>query len=135
MHPISNALATAYLLETRPPNLTVLSPTNQTYNQTSIPIFCLIDKPVNSISYSLDGQQNVIISSNFTIANMTNGFHNITVYANDTFGNIGASQPVNFSVAFTPMAKQASFLAVTVGVVFCAITVFGVAGLLIFKKA
>ena len=30
---------------------------------------------------------------------MTNGFHSVIVYANDTFGNIGASQIINFTVA------------------------------------
>ena len=134
MHPISNAVATEYLMETRSPDIEVLSPTNQTYNQTSVPIVFLIDKPVNLISYILDGQQNVIVNGNFTIANMTNGFHNVTVYANDTFGNIGASQPLNFSVAVFPMAKQESFLAVTVGVVFGAITVLVVVGLLTYFR-
>jgi len=65
---------------------------------------------------------------------MTNGFTTSQFKQTILFGNIGASQPVNFSLAFTSMAKQASFLAVTVGVVFCAITVFGVAGLLIYLR-
>jgi ABC-type Fe3+ transport system permease subunit len=35
--------------------------------------------------------------TNVTISNITIGIHNITVYANDSYGNVG-SQTVNFTV-------------------------------------
>jgi hypothetical protein len=42
---------------------------------------------------------------------MTNGFHSIFVYTNDTFGNMGAST-VNFTVAKLTVAKLQPFLTV-----------------------
>ena len=50
------------------------------------------------MGYSLDGENNVTVAGNSTITELTNGLHNITVYAEDTFGNIGASETITFNV-------------------------------------
>ena len=90
---------------TTPPKISVLSPLNERYNETSIPLVFTLDKPVNWTGYSLDGEPSVTVTSsglltNVTIANVTNGVvHNVTVYANDTYGNMGASETVTFTVA------------------------------------
>jgi parallel beta-helix repeat protein len=89
---------------TTPPKISVLSPLNQRYNETSIPLVFTLDKLVNWTGYSFDGEPNVTVTSsslltNVTIANVTNGVvHNVTVYANDTYGNMGASETVTFTV-------------------------------------
>jgi parallel beta-helix repeat protein len=96
MKPFNGAF---YALQTAPPKISVLSPLNQTYNETSVPLVFTVDKQVNWTGYSLDGKQNVTVTGNCTIANVTNGVHSITVYANDTYGNMGASEIVTFTVA------------------------------------
>ena len=59
---------------------------------------------VNSSVYSLDGGPNnsdIFVSNNhvnITFRNLTEGVHNLTIYVNDSEGNIGQSDLVNFSV-------------------------------------
>ncbi len=86
-----------YVSEFVPPQISFFSPSNQTYNESSVPLVFAVNKNVTWTSYSLDGHQNVTITENTTIANISNGSHNLTVYSNDTYGNIG-SQTVNFTV-------------------------------------
>ncbi len=81
------------------PKLSVLSPLNQTYNESSVSLVFTVAKPVNWTGYSLDGSQNVTIAGNETVTNIPNGSHNITVYANDTYGNMGASETIYFTIA------------------------------------
>jgi len=128
-----------------PPKISFLSPVNQTYNETSVPLVFTVDKTVNWAGYSLDGQQNVAIRgnttiynfmvSNFTLANMTNGLHSVAVYANDTFGIIGSSETVNFTVALAPKNSE-SFPTATVAAVSgaSAVAVVGAGLLVYFKK-
>ena len=50
-------------------------------------------------SYSLDSKENITISENESLTGLPNGLHNITLYANDTFGNVATSQTNNFTIA------------------------------------
>ncbi len=79
------------------------SPTNQTYQNSTIPLTFTVDvisqaKLVNWTGYTLDGQQNVTIAGNVTLTGLSGGTHSIVVYFNDTYGNMGASETVAFSV-------------------------------------
>lgn len=94
----------SYLFETSPPTLTLVSP-NQIYNVSSVPLVFTSDKQLDWAGYSLDGKQNVTINGNFTLTDLSNGSHTIRVYANDTFGNVGASQTVAFSVVLPPSPR------------------------------
>ncbi len=89
----------SYLLEITPPKIAVLSPLNQTYNVSSVPLVFDSDKTTNWTGYSLDGQQNVTFSGNTNLTDISNGLHDITVYAQDTFGTIGSSNISSFIVA------------------------------------
>jgi N-acetylneuraminic acid mutarotase len=89
----------SYVLATTPPKVLLLSPLNQTYNESSVSLIFTVDKAVGWTGYGLDREQNVTIICNGTIANMTNGLHSIAVYANDTYGNIGVSETITFTVA------------------------------------
>ncbi len=84
------------------PKITLSSPQNQTYNESSVPLVFSTDKTSNWTAYSLDGKQNVTVTGNRTITELTNGLHNVLVYANDSLGNIGASQTINFTIAVPP---------------------------------
>lgn len=122
---------------TTPPKISVLSPRNQTYNETSIPLVFTVDKRVNWAGYSFDGEPSVTVTSSIlnssarvvTIANVTNGVHNVTVYANDTYGNMGASETVTFTVAVPE-----PFPAVPVAVASVAVVAVVIAGLLVYFK-
>jgi len=99
-HPlIKPSNISVYWQKTTPPKIALLSPVNQVFNESSIPLVLTADKQVSWIGYSLDGQDNVTVTGNSTITELTNGIHNVTVYAKDTFENIGASATVTFTVA------------------------------------
>ena len=76
----------------------IVSPENRTYDQDSVSLNFTVNKQTSWIGYSLDGQKNVAITGNITLRGVTNGIHNITVYAKDLFGNNGTSETIYFSV-------------------------------------
>jgi parallel beta-helix repeat protein len=76
--------------ETTPPTITILSPENTTYAvNASIPLTFTVDETTTWIGYSLNGQANVTITENTTLPTLPDGWHHLTIYANDTFGNMG----------------------------------------------
>jgi N-acetylneuraminic acid mutarotase len=116
-----------YVLEHYPPKISFVSPLNQTYNETDVPLLFNVDKPVNLACYSLDGKQNVTIIGNTTLTGLSNGLHSVTVYANDTYGNTAASETVAFNIS-------PPFPIVPVATVSVAVTVATAAGLLVYFK-
>ncbi len=97
-YPLQNPFSsTIYAIESAPAAISILSPINMLYNQSSIPLVLTLDEQTNWVGYSLDEKQNVTVTGNCTIANVTNGLHNVVVYANNTYGNIGV-QTVSFTV-------------------------------------
>jgi len=91
-----------------PPLITVLSPENKTYTSTFIPLTFTVNEATSWIGYSLDNQANVTVTVNITLSGLPEGAHSVTVYANDTAGNIGASETVYFTVAL-PYSPTAAF--------------------------
>jgi len=85
-----------------PLSITITSPEDRTYASTCVRLnFTVEPEGTAWIGYSLDGEANETIGSNTTIG----GFdstppyeHNIVVYANDTEGNMAASNKVFFTV-------------------------------------
>jgi parallel beta-helix repeat protein len=91
-----------FSVDTTPPSITILSPLNQTYSTDSVMLTFALDEPTSWIGYSLDAQANVTISGNTTLSSLTDGNHNVIVYAADGVGNVGSSTLVYFSVDTTP---------------------------------
>jgi hypothetical protein len=116
-----------------PPEIWVLSPINQTFNESTVPLTFLVDKAVYRTGYILDGTDNVTFAGNATLTGLTDGLHNITVYAQDTFGNIGTSQTTNFTIALPIEVKPEPF-PTTIVVVASVLSVLLVAGLLVYSK-
>jgi N-acetylneuraminic acid mutarotase len=81
-----------------PPAIAVVSPENETYASGNVSLAFTVNKQAVWMGYSLDGQNNVTISSNTTITDLSNGLHNVTVYARDEFDNVGASATLTFDV-------------------------------------
>jgi nitrous oxidase accessory protein NosD len=80
------------------PAIVVLSPAPGTYNASSIQLSFTVDEPASLIAYSLDGKENITITENITLTGLTNGVHNLTIYAKDKAGNIEASETIYFDV-------------------------------------
>jgi subtilisin family serine protease len=92
---------TYFIRVKEPINISILSPENKTYYTTSVPLTFVINEPTLWKSYSLDNKPNVTITGNTTLTGLSNGQHNIIIYAKDSFGNIGFSNKVYFSVSVT----------------------------------
>lgn len=115
-----------------PPKISILSPETKTYNTSSIPLDFTISKASSKTEYSLDGRDKVTISGNTTLTWLSNGDHNITVYASDKTGNIGSSETLLFSVN-APASFQIEIVIVTVIVLVSVAVAVGV-GFLAYQK-
>jgi N-acetylneuraminic acid mutarotase len=80
------------------PRISVLSPENKVYNESSVALTFRVNEPASWTGYSLDGQDNVTVTGNATLSGLSSGLHNVTVYANDTAGNMGVSETIKFTV-------------------------------------
>ena len=119
--------STFYTLQTTPPEVSLQSPFNQAYGNFSVPLAFSVDvlapvKAVNWTGYSLDGKQNVTVTDSTMLTGLSSGRHNITVYANDTYGNMGASETVNFTIpqpfpTLTVVAVSAAIVIVVIGAI------------------
>ncbi len=100
---------------TTPPKIAVLSPLSQTYNESSVPlVFTIRGKWVNWTGYSLDGKETITVTGNTTLTGLSNGSHNVTVYAKDLV-DTETSVTVWFNVAapfpFVPVAVSVAVVA------------------------
>ena len=91
-----------FTVDTTLPIIEIISPENKTYAMNSVPLSFTVNKEMSWIGYSLDGQTNVTIAGNTTLTDLLDGSHYLIVYANDTFGNMGLSDIVHFTVDSTP---------------------------------
>jgi len=100
--PLTNPWDPARPIDTVPPRLTIVSPVHGIYNETSVPLTFHASEACSSMSYSLDGQDNLTVAGNTTLSGLSTGLHNVTVYAKDEFENTGASKRVMFTIAEEP---------------------------------
>jgi hypothetical protein len=87
-----------FTIDSAPPNISILSPQNNTYTAADIPLNFTLDEQASNISYSLDGNNAIGIEGNTTLNGLSIGEHNLTVYASDAARNIG-SQTIQFTIA------------------------------------
>lgn len=111
------------------PSVSVLSLVNKTYDVSEVPLEFTVNEPYSRVSYSLDGQDNVTISGNTTLTGLSNGEHNVTVYATDEAGNTGASETIHFNVE---VPEPFPTTMVTASVITVAVVCIGL--LVYFKK-
>ena len=96
--------STFFRLQTTAPKILFQLAENQTFRESSVPLVFSIDvfssnKALNWTGYSLDGQENVTTNGNTTLTGLASGQHSIIIYANDTYGNMGASVKANFTIS------------------------------------
>jgi hypothetical protein len=118
-----------FTVDNTPPIITLLSAENKTYYTSDIPLSILTNEPVTQTSYSLDGQTNMTATGNTTLAGLSGGEHNLTVYSWDSAGNIGASETVTFNIS-----NQEPFPTATVAALSTVAAVAVGAGLLVYLK-
>jgi hypothetical protein len=117
-----------FTVDTTAPTVTVMSPANQTYAADGVPLDFFVSESSPRMSYSLDGMENVTVSGNTTLSELPNGVRSIIIYAEDAFGNVGASETVAFTVAKHDTSLTALVIIITAAVV------TGAGLLLYFKK-
>lgn len=110
------------------PEIRVLSPIMQVYNESSVFLNFTVDRPVSWMSYSLDKSDNTTITGNYTLLELSAGIHNVTVYAGDSFGNVGASE----TVVFTVIDQYPSMFAI--GIIAIGIIVVAALSLLLLRR-
>jgi hypothetical protein len=115
-----------------PPNILILSPETKVYNTSDVSLNFTVDEPVSQISYSLDGQDNVTVLRNTTLTDLSEGEHNVTVYAIDSGGKVGTSETITFTIAKEPELPE--LFPLTLIIAFTAsVAVIGV-GLAVYVK-
>jgi hypothetical protein len=119
-----------FTVDTASPIISFLSAENEIYYTFNVSLNFTVNKTVSQISYVLDDQENVTIGGNTTLTGLTNGSHNVTVYAWDTAGNIGNSTII-FTVA-EPEPSPATLVAVASAV---SVSVVGLGVIFYFKRS
>jgi len=79
-----------------PPAVQITAPENKTYRD--VPLAFTVNRNTHWVGYSIDGEANITIGSQKTLYGLSQGAHKIVIYANDSSGNMGASNTVYFSV-------------------------------------
>lgn len=114
---------------TVPPAVYVVFPEeNMAYPAGDVSLTFTVNRPVVELSYSLDGGANVSITGNTTLTGLTDGVHNVTVYAADSVGNVGASETVTFTIEPEPFPTTLVIASVI------SVAVVGAGVLVYFKK-
>jgi hypothetical protein len=123
---ITGSSSISFTIDTTPPVISALSVENKTYSTSDVPLNVTVNEPVSQVIYSLDGQENVTVAGNTTLADLSMGVHNVTVYAWDTAGNVEASKTITFTVTPFPTAPAAAASVASIAAV--------TAGLLVYFK-
>lgn len=92
----------SFVVDTTPPSIQITQPENTIYSgDTGFKLTVIPSEPTSWIGYSIDCQANMTLTGSVRISGATtglnDGYHNITVYANDTAGNMGKSETVYFT--------------------------------------
>jgi len=125
-----------FRIDTFPQHISILMTENSTYNPTEVPLQFFIDEPASWMGYSLDGQENVTVAGNTTLAGLPVGVHNVTVYAWDAAGNVGFSETINFTITepVTEPEPEPFPIILVASASVASMTVIGIVLLVYFKK-
>jgi hypothetical protein len=117
-----------FTIDTIPPNISVLDLESNTYEEPQVPLIFAANESLSNVSYVLDGQDNVTVAGNTTLTGLSDGAHNVTVYATDNAGNTGASETIAFSVTVPkPFPTELVTVAgASVGFISVGLAVYGV---------
>ena len=115
----------SFYVDTTPPKVSNLSVNDMDSGDTILSF--TVDEEASWVGYSLDNQANATVTDDVVLGDLPIGSHNVTVYAEDTAGNMGVSEPFFFSVV-EPFPTTLVLAPVMTG------TVVGLGLLVYFKK-
>ena len=115
------------------PSIEVISPTSSSYSNGNITLTFSINKQPTLMNYNLDGLRNTTITGNLTLTNISSGTHNVTIYASDSYRNMGVSSTIIFVVEKQMIENLGSPIAVAIIIVSVAI-VCVIVGLMFFRR-
>ena len=89
----------------RPPEVTIQSPTNRTYDTSQVTLTFLTSPAVFWSAYSLDGGENLtaIPNANMALVGLASGTHKLTVYSGDLPDGVVGSASISFEVSVPPI--------------------------------
>jgi hypothetical protein len=99
---ITAAALVRFTVDATPPEVTIFQIENKTFSNSKVPLNFTVSESVSRISYVLDGQNNSTLLGNMTLTELSNGEHDLTVYAWDDAGNVGASETIYFTIESSP---------------------------------
>ncbi len=124
---LTSVSSVEFAVDRTPPIVSLKSVENMTYSTSDVSLSFTVNEPCSQFSYVLDGKKEETIAGNTTLRGLSEGTHNVTVFAADEAGNIGASETIDFTVAkpesetfpttLIATASGASILAAALGVV------------------
>jgi len=91
-----NNTSVTFTVDTIPPEITIISPENKTYNTSEILLNISVDDNSGEIWYSLDDGENNDTYNSADNITLNEGLNTLIVWANDSVGNVN-----NTSVTFT----------------------------------
>jgi hypothetical protein len=93
----------SFTIDRTEPYLEIISPTSTSYNTSTVNLnFTVSDTNLDSCWYVLDDNAPVYSCNNDTLDSLSEGEHNVTVYANDSAGNTNSTDTVYFTVDTIP---------------------------------
>ncbi|MDG6223093.1 MAG: Ig-like domain-containing protein [Candidatus Bathyarchaeota archaeon] len=117
-----------FTVDTTPPVVEIISPVpDTTYSVTNNITLSFTVNEEASLKYSLDGQSNITIVDSIILYNLTNGLHNLTIYAEDLYGNSGATETITFTVDVDRILQPVEIVTavIIIGVGFLIVIIFG----------
>lgn len=123
---------TPHIFDYQPPVVFLFSPENKTYSIGDLAINFTSSEEDSRYSYSLDGNESIAMQKDTILTDLSEGTHNLTVYAEDAFGNVGSSETITFKVVKPEPPK--SFPTLPVAFVSVSAVALVAAGLLIYHK-
>jgi hypothetical protein len=113
-----------FTVDTTAPSVSVLSMKDTTFNASDVDLSFAVNEQTSRTAYSIDGNDNVTVVGNTTLAGLPVGVHNVTVYTWDEAGNVGVSETVYFTVTepfpvtLVVVASVASVAAISMSLLF-----------------
>jgi hypothetical protein len=111
-----------------PPRVAVFSPWNGSFLTGDVRLIFRVNEDVDWVGYSLDGDSNITVEGDVILAGLSDGGHNIRVYARDFAGNVGASD------AYFTITKPEPFIAPWIAAAAVIVAVVSLGVLFYFKK-
>jgi hypothetical protein len=120
----------SFYVDSIPPHVSILTAQNTPYTTSDVPIEFTANKTLSTISYSLDGADNITVKGNFSLSNVPNGRHSLIIYVIDEAGNI-SNQTLNFTVE-KPLIESFSITIAILAIPPVAVSL--IVGLLLYRR-